>query len=171
MKLRALSLALLTLLVATTAVQAQDKPKRPGDISVSEFDTFKNTSFDIVDASHNLKNNVTTIDNEIKNYSGVINTVAPDKLKKDLAALKGSKKEAETLADRISKLADQGKEMVGKAKDVTPKMKSLDATSITNKSIKGLDTAKGYLAGIGTLVDTNVTLITDELKKRKEPIE
>jgi hypothetical protein len=171
MKTRVLSLAMLALLTFTAAVYAQDKPKRPGDISVSEFDTFKNTAFDIVDASHNLKTNVTTVDNEIKNYSGVINTVAPDKLKKDLAALKGSKKEAETLADRIGKLADQGKGMIGKAKDVTPKMKSLDATSVTNKSIKGLDTAKGYLADIGTLVDTNVKLITDELKKRNEPIE
>jgi hypothetical protein len=171
MKPRALLLALLAVVLLTRVVSAQDKPKRPGDISVSEFDTFKNTSFDIVDASHNLKNNVTTIDSEIKNYSGVINTVAPDKLKKDLAALKGSKKEAETLADRISKLADQGKEMVGKAKDVTPKMKSFDATSVTNKSIKGLDAAKGYIGEITTLVDNNVKLITEELKKRNEPIE
>ena len=171
MKARALFLAVFALVTLTTVVYSQDKPKRPGDISVSEFDTFKNSSFDIVDASHNLKNNVTTIDNEIKNYSGVINTIAPDKLKKDLAALKGSKKEAETLADRIGKLGDQGKELVGKAKDVTPKMKSLDATSVTNKSIKGLDTAKGYIGDVTKLLDTNVKLITDELKKRNEPIE
>ena len=171
MKARYFSLLLLALFAFVAVSYAQDKPKRPNDISVSEFDTFKNTSFDIVDASHNLKTNVTHMDSEIKNYSGIINTVTPDKLKKDFAAIKGSKKEAETLAEKISQLASTGKDMLTNARSVTPKLKSLDATSIVNKSIKGLDFAKTNVTDITSLLEGNIKLLSDELKKRGEPIE
>jgi hypothetical protein len=146
-------------------------PERPSDVGVSDFDSFKNTSFDIVTASENLKKNVGQIDKEVKTYSGVMNTIAADKLRGNLTALRGLNKETETLKLKIGELDNQGKELLGNAKTVTPKMKSIEATSLTKKSVKGLDFAKGNINNITTLLQTDMKLLTDELKARGEPIE
>ena len=73
MKTRYFSILFLSLIFAGS-LQAQDDkkpPKRPDNISVSDYDSFKNSSFDIMDNAIKLKLNFTTIDNEVKKYSGV----------------------------------------------------------------------------------------------------
>ena len=54
---------LLGLFTSSLVVNAQDRPK---NIGVSDFDNFKNSSFDVQEESASLKEDVTQIDNEIK---------------------------------------------------------------------------------------------------------
>ena len=159
---------LLGLFTSSLVVNAQDRPK---NIGVSDFDNFKNSSFDVQEESASLKEDVTQIDNEIKQYSGVMNTIGVAKIKEDLKALKGSQKAVKVLSDKIGDLTPQGKTLLENAKDVKPKMKSVSATKNTNKSGKGLDIAKDDLKSVSGLLEADIKLLTEELKARGEPIE
>jgi len=166
------SLFILFALLFVQGVQAQDAdkiPKRPENMGVSDFDGFKNNSFDILDESTKLKTDATRIDSEIK--GGALASVSVEKLKQDYKALKGISSSSQALTEKITQLNDQGKEMLENAKNVTPKVKAPQATSNTNKSIKGLEAARKNLDATGSLVQNNVKLLTEELKSRGEVIE
>lgn len=166
---------LLSVFVSLGILQAQDEEKkevkRPKNIGVADYDNFKNNSFDILDESNSLQENVTHIDNEIKGYSGLINTIGVDKLKKNLAALKDTKSATETLLKKIGELAETGKELLTNVKSVSPKTKSLSASKNTKSSISVLDTSKGNVKSLSELLVADIKLITDELKSRGEVIE
>jgi vacuolar-type H+-ATPase subunit I/STV1 len=160
------------LIMFPVLTMAQDKEvKRPDNIGVSDYDSFKNTSFDIKDESTTLKDNVMVIDKEVKEYAGIINTIGVDKLRNNLKALKESSDAVKKLNVRIGELKEQGQTLVEGAKNVKPRTKSPKAASNTKKSIKGLDLAKGDLSSIAGLLEEDIKLITDELKARGEPIE
>jgi len=129
-----LSIFLFACIAMPLMIMAQDDVSRPKNVGISDFDDFKNSSFDVREESASLNDNVSQLDSEIKNYSGVINTIGVDKLKKDLAALKGSKDAVKVLNDKIGDLDNDGKKMAENAKKVTPKMKSVSATKNTNQS-------------------------------------
>ena len=151
-------------------MNAQDV-QRPKNMGNSDFDNFKNSSFDIKEESASLKKDVTQIDDEVKGYSGIINTIGVDKLRTNLAALRGSKESVSALNEKIGVLDEQGKTLLDNAKSVKPKMKSISATKNTNQSVKGLGLAKDDLKAVGGMLDADIKLITDELKSRGEPIE
>jgi len=151
--------------------QEDAKAKRPENIGVSDFDSFKNSSFDILDESAKLKTDATRIDSEVKNYAATISTVTLDKLKTDYKALRGIGKSSKALTAKISDLDNQGKELLASAKNVSPRTKSPAATSNTNKSVKGLDTSRKNLDAVATLVQDNTKLLAEELKKRGEAVE
>jgi vacuolar-type H+-ATPase subunit I/STV1 len=165
-----ITMVLLGAFLIPLSMYAQDV-QRPKNVGISEFDNFKNSSFDIKEESASLKADVKQIDDEVKGYSGVINTVGVDKLRTNLAALKGSKESVSKLNEKLGVLDEQGKTLVQKAKSVKPKMKSVGATKNTNSSVKGLNLAKDDLKAVGEMLDTDIKLITDELKARGEPIE
>ena len=74
-------LLIFGIIITPIILMGQDEIKRPKNIGVSDFDSFKNTSFDIREESATLSENVGVIDNEIKNYAGIINTIGVEKLK------------------------------------------------------------------------------------------
>ncbi len=156
----------------TAPIYAQDKaPSRPNDIGESEFDNFKNSSFNVMEESIKLKENLMHIDDEIKSYSGVMSTVSTDKIKGHYKALTGVRGEVETINSNIAELDDKGKDMVASAGKVTPKMKSVKATANTKKSVQGLDVAKSNMKTITDILQEDTKLLSDELKSRGEPIE
>ncbi len=167
------SLFILVAIVLPGLLVAQDdaKAKRPDNIGVSDFDSFKNTSFDILDESTSLKTDATRIDSEVKNYAATISTVTLDKLKTDFKALKGIGESSKALTTKIGDLDNQGKELLTSAKNVTPKTKSPQASGITNKSVKGLESARKNLDVVTTLVQDNTKLLAAELKNRGEAVE
>lgn len=167
--MKKLTLLLLTLFV--TAAFAQDPVKRPENIGIGDFDTFKNTSFDSQDESISMNKNVNKLDQEIKGYAGVLSTISIPKLKADLEALRGIHKSQKALREKLSSLDEQGKTLVSKAKEVTPKLKVPQATGNTNKAIKALDATRKNLDGVSGLVTSNSKLLIDELKKRGETVE
>jgi len=150
---------------------AQESVDRPKDVGVSDYDNFKNSSFDVQDESASLKENVTQIDNEIKQYSGVMNTLSVSKIRENLTALKESKQAVKVLSDKLADLSPQGKTLVENAKNVTPKMKSVSASKNTNKSMKALDLSKNDLKSVGEMLEADISLLTEELKSRGEPVE
>ena len=154
-------------------LNAQDdaNAKRPENIGVSDFDSFKNNSFDIMDESTKLKTDATRIDSEVKNYAATISTVTLDKLKTDYNALRGIGKSSKALSAKIGDLDSQGKNLLASAKNVSPRTKSPAATNNTNKSIKGLETSRKNLDAVTTLVQENTKLLSEELKKRGEVVE
>lgn len=158
--------------MAVQIVHAQEQPpRRPDNIGVSDFDSFKNNAFDIVEESTRLKNDATRIDNEIKNAGSVLTSFSVDKIRQDIRALRGIKQSAEVLADRIGKLDEEGKTLLNNAKNVNPRTKAPAATSNTNRSIQGLDYARKNLKAVADLVEANTKKLTDELKSRGEDIE
>lgn len=159
-------------LLLTAPLWAQDKTiNRPADIGESEFDEFKNSSFNVLEESTKLKRDLAHVDDEIKSYGGVLGEVATDKLKGHYQALTGIKKEVEGVNSNIAQLDDKGKDMVANASKVTPKMKSIKATANTKKSVEGLEVAKGNMKSIADMLKEDTQLIAAELKSRGEPIE
>jgi len=165
-----LLVALVALLPASVFAQG-DAPKRPENMGVSDFDSFKNNSFDILDESTKLKTDATKLDTDVKSYSAGLASVTVEKLKTDLKALKGISKSSKELTTRISDLDEQGKQMLASAKSVKPMTKSPQATGNTNKSIKGLEASRKNLDGVTAIVQENTKLLTDELKRRGETVE
>lgn len=166
-------LFVLAVIAAPQFTQAQDDkaPKRPENIDVSDFDTFKNSSFDILDESTKLKTDATKVDTDVKAYAASISSANLEKLKGDYASLRRIGKSSKELTAKIGDLDTQGKALLTSAKNVSPRTKSPVATKNTNTSIKGLDASKKNLAVVGDLVTTNSKLLADELKKRGETVE
>lgn len=168
-KITVILLALFCLV--SIQILAQDPVKRPENMGVSDFDTFKNTSFDSQDESIDLNKSANKLDQEIKGYAGVLSTISGPKLKEDLEALRVIHKSQKALREKLGTLDEQGKALVNKAKDVTPKLKVPQATGNTNKSIKALEATRKNLDGVSGLVSSNSKLLIDELKKRGETVQ
>ena len=150
---------------------AQDKPlKRPDNIGISDFDSFKNTSFDILTDADRLKADTKRVDDAVKQYPTLAG-LSVERIKGDYNAIKRLKKETSDLVEKIPSLDDQGKQLVENAKSVTPKLKSIDAVGNTNKSVKALDRAKTSLNETGALLDTNLKIVTDALKAQGASID
>ena len=166
-------LFVLTVIAAPQLTQAQDEkpPKRPDNVGAADFDTFKNSSFDILDQSAKLKTDATKIDTDVKAYAATLSNASLDKLKADFAAIKGVSKSSKELSEKIGALDEQGKSLLASAKDFSPKMKAPAVTSQTKKSISGLDFSKKNLESVSALVTTNTKLLSDELKKRGVAVE
>lgn len=166
-------LFVLAVVVAPQFTQAQDDktPKRPENIGVSDFDSFKNSSFDILDQSAKLKTDATKIDTDVKAYAATLSNTSLEKLKGDFAAIKGVSKSSKELSAKIGDLDTQGKALLSSAKDVSPKTKAPAASNLAKKSIAGLDSSKKNLEVVSGLVTTNTKLLADELKKRGVEVE
>lgn len=166
-------LFVLAVVAVPQFTQAQDDktPKRPENIDVSDFDTFKNNAFDILDESAKLKTDAAKVDTDIKAYAATLSNATLEKLKEDYASLRRISKSSKELTAKIGELDTQGKSLLTSAKTVSPRTKSPAATSLTNKSIKGLDASKKNLETVTNLVTTNSKLLADELKKRGQTVE
>ena len=163
---------ILSIGILSISTFAQDKaPTRPADIGESEFDNFKNSSFNVLEESTKLDANLKHIDKEIKEYSGVMSTVSTDKIKGHYKALTGVRGEVEIINSNIAELDEKGKDMVANASKVTPKMKSIKATTNTKKAVEGLDVSKNNMKSITQMLQDDMKLLGDELKSRGEPIE
>jgi hypothetical protein len=156
-------------LFLTTTLLAQDK--RPDNIGVGDFDSFKNSAYDSQDESLKLKTNTEKIDKEIKGYSGVLSTISGPKLREDLNALIAINKSQKELRQQLGALDDKGKSLLGSAKNVSPKLKAPAATNNTKKSITALDNTRKNLDGISGLLSADSKILIDELKKRGETVE
>jgi hypothetical protein len=169
------SILFLCILALTSTVFAQtdkkEKPlKKPNDIGVADFDSFKNTSFDILTNADRLKADTKRIDDAVRQYP-TMTGLSVERIKGDYNAVKRLKVETTELTNKIPELDNQGKQLVENAKNVTPKLKSIDAVGNTKDSIKALDKAKVSLNDTATLLDTNLKIITDELKARGEKLD
>jgi hypothetical protein len=165
-----LPIILLLFSVPVFSQDAQEEElKRPADIKVSDYDEFKNTSFDTYDESIKLKKNVTVLDTDIKNYAGVMKSVLTPKLLQDFKALVAIKNSTETLRAKIASLDEKGKDLAANSKKAG--LKAPAAGKNTNSSVSALNKSKGHLDNVTDLLNADMKLLKDELKARGEPIE
>ena len=160
------------LLIVSISAFAQDEEEvlqRPADIKVSDYDEFKNTSFDTYDESRKLVRNVAVIDNDVKNYAGVMKSVLTPKLLDDLKALVAIKNSSEALSAKIASLDEKGKDLAANSKKAG--LKAPAAGKNTNSSVSALNKSKGHLNTVTDMLNADMKLIKDELKARGEPIE
>jgi hypothetical protein len=149
--------------------QDEEEPKRPADIKVADYDDFKNTSFDTYDESLKLRKNVAVIDNDVKNYAGVMKSVLTPKLHQDLKALVAIKNSSEALRTKIASLDEKGKDLAANSKKAG--LKAPAAGKNTNSSVAALNKSRGHLDNIADLLNADMKIIKDELKARGEPVE
>src|SRR5689334_5945604 len=109
-------LAFLAVLMPGLLAAQDDAPKRPENIGVSDFDVFKNNSFDILDESTKLKTDAAKLDTDVKSYSAGLAAVSVEKLKADVKAFRGIGKSSKELTTRISDLNGQSKALLDQAK-------------------------------------------------------
>lgn len=147
----------------------EEDVKRPPDIKVVDYDDFKNTSYDTYDESLKLKENLGVLDNDIKNYAGVMKSVLTPKLKEDLKALAVIRSSSETLKSKIVSLDEKGKSLAANSKKAG--LKAPAAAKNTNSSVAVLGRSRSNLDNIMDMLQTDIKLIQDELKARGEPIE
>jgi hypothetical protein len=149
--------------------QEEEKLKRPDDIKVTEYDEFKNTSFNTYDESLKLAQNVKVIDNDVKNYAGVMKSVLTPKLLNDFKALVAIKNSSEALRSTIASLDEKGKDLAANSKKAG--LKAPAAGKNTKSSVAALDKSKAHLDNITDLLNADMKLLKDELKARGEPVE
>lgn len=163
---------LILLMFTAGALYAQDTPpKPPGDMGVDQFDAFKNNSFNIMNESIKTDKDITTLDNQVKSYSGSITNTSIDNLRADYKAVLDLSKVKKNLVDKIGQLDNQGKEVITAAKSFTPKLKSVTAVNNTNKAVQALDFSRKKLTNSGALLKADADLLTKELKARGEKVE
>jgi hypothetical protein len=161
--------AFMLLFSICSFAQDEEPLKRPSDIKVADYDEFKNTSFDTYDESVQLAKNVAIIDNDVKNYAGVMKSVLTPKLQKDLKALIEIKNSSEALRTKISSLDEKGKDLAANSKKAG--IKAPAAGKNTNSSVAALNKSRSHLDNIGDLLNADMKLLKDELKTRGEPVE
>jgi hypothetical protein len=150
---------------------AQESPRRPDNIGVAEFDAFKNNAFDILDESARLKTDASRIDHEVRNAGSLLTSYSADKIRQDIRALRGMGESSKALTQKISQLEEDGRSLLNNARNVNPRTKAPAATTNTNRSLQGLEVARKNLQQVGDLVENNLKLLTDELKKRGEELD
>ena len=77
MKTRFYLLLFYLVLVFPVLAQEEEQLKRPADIKVTEYDEFKNTSFDTYDESLKLKKNMTVITGFETKVGGAVHREGP----------------------------------------------------------------------------------------------
>ncbi len=140
--------------------------KRPANIGNSDFDSFKNSCFDIYYNSHKLDKNLKVIEGNLVKYADDKDNIDFESLGKDIEALKKSKESAKELSTDLKALDDKSTSMVKNAKNLKPRTKSPKAVKNTNNSIKALNDAKVTLKEVSenqvTLLKTAQELLGDK---------
>jgi len=159
--LTTLILSLSFLMITSINLKAQTLDsygdiERPKNIGNSDFDGFKNSSFDIYYNAHKLDKNLKTIEGNLVKYAEDKDNIDFESLRKDIKALKNTKESVKELSADLKSLDDKSKSMVKNAKNVKPRTKTPKAVKNTDKSVKVLNDAKTTLK---TVSDNQVTLI------------
>ncbi|RLD75657.1 MAG: hypothetical protein DRJ10_14875 [Bacteroidetes bacterium] len=150
-KLQTLAIFVLSfLMINSMNLTAQEldsygEMERPKNVGNSDFDNFKNSSFDIYFNAHKLDKELKKIDENLVKYAADKENIDFESLRADIKALNKSKESAKELSTDLKALDDKSKAMVADAKNFKPRTKAPKAIKNTDKSIKALDDAKATL--------------------------
>ncbi|MEN8121470.1 MAG: hypothetical protein ABFS35_14050 [Bacteroidota bacterium] len=143
-------LVLSFLMINSTNLTAQTldsygEMKRPANIGNSDFDSFKNSSFDIYFNAHKMDQNLKKIEENLAKYAEDKENIDMNSLTEDIKALKKTKESTKELTTDLKALDDKSQSMVKNAKNIKPKTKAPKAVKNTNKSVDALKDAKKTL--------------------------
>lgn len=137
------------LFVNTLSAQNDDDKygdlERPDNIGVSDFDNFKNSSFDVYYNVGKLDVNLAKVEENLIVYKKDKANMDVNSLKSDVKSLNEINEAFPKLQGELKQLKGQGETMVKNAKNVKPKMKAPKAAKNTKKSVTALDKANAIL--------------------------
>ncbi len=170
-KLQTIAILVLSfLMINSTGLTAQTldsygEIKRPANIGNSDYDGFKNSSFDVYYNAHKLDKNLQKIETNMVKYAADKDNIDFKSLREDIKALKNTKNSMKDLSSKLKTLDNKSAAMVKGAKSFKPKMKAPKAIKNTNKSVDALKDAKATLKSVGenqvTLLKTAQELLGD----------
>jgi prefoldin subunit 5 len=124
--------------------------KRPANMGDSEYDSFKNSSFDVYFNTCKLDANLKKIEGNLVGYQQDKDNIDFKSLRSDIKALREINEAIPDLKNELKGLKGKSENLAKNAKNVKPKMKAPKAVKNTKKSIEALDKAKEKM---GSLVD------------------
>jgi len=139
----AFSLALTT--NGQTAREEAKKLERPKDCGVTDYDSFKNASFNLLGEVKKTDLNYEKVKTDIDGYLTGGKEATVDGVKADIKRMKAILKSMQAMDDRVLKLTTEGSDLLQNAKEVKPVTKVKAATSNTKTSIKAIDVSKDLM--------------------------
>ena len=112
---------------------------RPDNIGNSDFDNFKNSSFDVYFNVGKLDENLKKVETNLVEYQKDKSNINVSSVRSDIKSLNEIGEALVKLQTETTSLKDKSEEMVKGAKNFTPKLKAPKAISNTNKSVTALD--------------------------------
>lgn len=162
-----LALVLLFGLVAgATGQDAREEAKklqRPKDCGISDYDAFKNASFNLLGEVKKSDINYDKIKTDIAGYLEGDKQATVDGVKSDINRLKSLNKSMQVMDDRVKKLTQEGNDLLQNAKNVKPVTKVKAATSNTKTSIKAVDVSKDLMKEMGGTIEEDITKLKDKV--------
>ena len=163
--------AMLTLLFAfsplltngQSAREEANKLQRPKDCGISDYDSFKNASFNLLGEVKKTDVNYANVKKDIDGYLTGGKEATVDGVKSDINRMKAILKSIQDMDDRVKRLTEEGNDLLQNAKDVRPVTKVKAATDNTKDSIKAVDVSKDLMK---ELTET----ITGDLDKLVEKV-
>jgi len=135
-------------------INAQDEKygdlERPANVGNSDFDNFKNSSFDVYYNVGKLDVNLKKVETNLMSYKENKDNLDVASVKADIKSLKEIGEAMPKLQSEITSLKGKSDAMVKGAKDFKPKLKAPKAIKNTNESVTALDKANERMK---TLVD------------------
>jgi len=150
----------------TTKEEAQ-KLKRPGDCGVSQYDDFKNSSFNLLSELLKTDTNYEQIKGDISGYVEGEKEVTVDGVKGDITRLKKLKGSLESMDERVATLATDGNDLLQNATKVKPVTKVKAATDNTKDSMQAVDLSKKMIDEMSGQVEEDIKSLTDLIPKEE----
>ena len=154
----------------STAEEAK-KLQRPKDSGITDYDEFKNSSFNLLQELLKTDDNYAKIKTDINGYDEGTRDVTVANVKGDYGRLKKLKKSTEVMDDKVKSLSSEGEELLKNASRVKPVTKVKAATSNTKKSIQAVDYSKSMMSEITTQVTEDMEGLSEKLAGLGEEIE
>jgi hypothetical protein len=128
-----------------SAREEANKLQRPKDCGVTDYDSFKNASFNLLGEVKKTDLNYAKVKTDIDGYLTGGKEATVDGVKSDINRMKAILKSIEDMDDRVKRLTEEGNDLLQNAKDVKPVTKVKAATSNTKDSIKAVDVSKDLM--------------------------
>jgi len=128
-----------------TAREEAKKLQRPKDSGISDYDAFKNASFNLLGEVKKTDLNYEKVKTDIDGYLTGGKEATVDGAKSDINRMKALLKSIQNMDDRVKKLIAEGNDLMQNAKDVKPITKAKAASSNTKKSLKAVDVSKDLM--------------------------
>jgi hypothetical protein len=150
----------------TTKEEAK-KLARPADCGVSQYDDFKNSSFNLLSELLKTDTNYEKIKVDISGYVEGEKEVTIDGVKGDISRLKSLKGSLESMDERVASLTTDGNDLLENATKVKPVTKVKAATDNTKESLKAVDLSKKMIDEISGQVEEDIKSLTELLPKEE----
>lgn len=162
-----LAVSAVTVFAQTTVEQAEEL-KKPVDCGVDQYDSFKNSAFDLKDDLLKSTKNHEQLSADIRLYETGEREKNTINLAGDAAKMRQLKNSMGDFDDRVNTLASEGKGLADNVAKVKPITKVKQATENTKKSMKAVDVSKSLLKELKTNVEKDLETLDKYLEEEKK---